>query len=75
MTNTCKLKGRIIEKGYTLEKFAKQIDLSRPALRKRISNEVDFKVSEIEKIMSALDIPRTEVAEYFFVTSVPKMER
>lgn len=75
MTNSSKLKGRIVEKGFTLERFSHEIGISRPVLRKKISNEVDFKASEIEKIMNVLDIPKAVVADYFFVSDVPKMER
>lgn len=74
MTNTSKLKGRIVEKGYTLVSFSEAVNISRPCLRKRINGEVDFKASEIERVCSVLDISSTEMAEYFFTCGVPKME-
>lgn len=74
MTNSNKLKGRITEKGYTLSSFAEAIHLSRPCLRKRISGQSDFKASEIETICNLLDIPHTEMCNYFFAANVLNME-
>lgn len=74
MTNTSKLKGRIVEKGYTLASFSEAVNISRPCLRKRINGQVDFKTSEIERVCSTLDISRSEMADYFFTNRVPKME-
>ena len=74
MTNTNKLKGRMAEKGYNLTELSEAVHLSRPSLRKKINGDVDFKVSEIERLCDALEIKRGEVVGYFFATSVPKME-
>lgn len=74
MTNSGKLKGRIIEKGFTLSSFAETIHISRPCLRKKINGIVDFKASEIEKICSALEISNVDLCNYFFTHDVPKKE-
>lgn len=66
MTNSKKLKGRIIEKGYTLSSFSDAIKMSRPCFRKRVNGESDFKSKEIEKICDLLDISRADMVEYFF---------
>lgn len=66
MTNSKKLKGRIVEKGYTLSGFSDAIHISRPCFRKKVNGESDFKSREIEKICVLLDIPRTEMVDYFF---------
>lgn len=74
MTNTNKLKGRIAEKGFNLSTLSEAVHLSRPCLRRKINGEVDFKVSEIERICETLGIRREEVMIYFFTSDVPKME-
>lgn len=74
MTNTNKLKGRMTEMGYNLSSFADAVEISRPALRRKINGQVDFKVSEIEKICRLLGIPQTEMCSYFFAANVPIME-
>lgn len=71
MTNTAKLKGKIVECGYSLTTFSEKMNLSRPCLRKKINGETDFKASEIEKACSILDIPANKLEEYFFYKSCP----
>ena len=74
MTNTSKIKGKIAEKGYTFTSFAEAVNISRPALRKKINDIVDFKASEIERVCSVLDITRAEISDYFFTLDVAKTE-
>ena len=74
MTNTSKLKGKIAEKGYTFSSFAEAVNISRPALRKKVNGTADFKVSEIECVCSVLDITRAEISDYFFAQDVAKTE-
>lgn len=72
MTNTNKLKGRIVEKGYNLSSFSCAVKMSRPCLRHRLNGISEFKVSEIERICKLLDISCEELSEYFFINNVPK---
>ncbi len=66
MTNTNKLKGKIVENGYTLTSFSKAMALSRASLCKKIDGKIDFKASEIEKTCVLLGIAYSEVGDYFF---------
>ena len=74
MTNSNKIKGRIVEMGYTLSNFSDALNISRPCLRKKINGQSDFKVSEIEKICELLKISRSEIGNYFFTQNVPVLE-
>lgn len=74
MTNTSKIKGRIVEMGFTLSSFSDTVNISRPCLRSRINGQTDFRASEIERVCAALKISRTEIGDYFFTNNVPKME-
>ncbi len=74
ITNTNKLRGRIVEQGYTLQSFANAVDISRLSLRKKMSGEVEFKAGEIVRICTLLSIPRAELCDYFFTCFVPKTE-
>lgn len=38
--------------GYTREFIANQLNLSLPSFRKKMNGEADFKISEINKILS-----------------------
>lgn len=74
MTNSLKLKGKIVESGYNLTTFADAMGLSRPTFRNKLNGVTEFNASEIEKACSILCIPYTDVATYFFGDDVPKTE-
>lgn len=74
ITNTNKLRGRIVEQGYTLQSFASAVNISRLSLRKKMSGELEFKAGEIVRICTLLSIPRAELCDYFFICFVPKTE-
>lgn len=64
MTNTKKLKGRIIEEGTTQGKLAEILGISRQALSLKINDKSDFTASEIAKLCEILKIDNKET--YFF---------
>ena len=66
MKNNLRLKGRIVEKGYTLSSFAEVLGLSRASLRNKMSGASSFRVSEVKKMCDLLDIEYSEVGNYFF---------
>lgn len=42
----------IARNGFTREEIAKKLNLSLPSFRKKLSGQIDFKMSEIKKIIS-----------------------
>lgn len=66
MFNYDKLKGRMVEKCYTYEKFAKAIGIAPITFAKKIANQYDFKQGEIAKTCEVLDLRREEIPKYFF---------
>lgn len=66
MTNSLKLKGRIIEKGYTLARLAKKIGISYQSMSYKVNNKREFNQTEISAICSALDIEDDKRSAYFF---------
>ena len=70
MYNLNKLKGRIIEKFGTQGNFAKAIGVSERTLSLKLDNRVDWKQSEIGKACELLEIPKEEIADYFFTLKV-----
>ena len=66
MINEAKLKGRMVECGYTLTSFADAMKLSRPSMRKKLNGSVEFKASEIERARSLLRIEKSDISVYFF---------
>lgn len=70
MYNLNKLKGRIIEKFGTQGNFAKAMKMSERTLSLKLDNQVDWKQSEIVKACELLEIPKEEIADYFFTLKV-----
>lgn len=61
-----KLKGRVIEKGLTLQQLAPRINVSEGTIYAKFSGKCEFKRNEIELLCKILDIPISEIGEYFF---------
>lgn len=64
--NYDKLRGKIKEKCGTQDRFAERMNLGRVSISQRLNNKLDFTSKEIEKACKILDIPYSEIPEYFF---------
>lgn len=65
MTDTNRLKAKIIESGLTQAKVAKMLGISCQSLSYKINNRVDFKATEINRLCKILNI--SDKDDYFFV--------
>lgn len=65
-----KLLGRIKEKGFTQETLAKHIGINPGVMSTKVNSQAYFKQKEICAICDALDIPRSDIGEYFFALEV-----
>lgn len=61
-----KLKGRIVEKFGTQEKFAQHIGKSTVTVSQKLNCIKGFSQKDIEEWAVELDIPKEEYASYFF---------
>lgn len=61
-----KLRGRIVEKYGSQEKFSEYIGISRVSISKKLNGITGFSQVDIEKWASALDIKANEYSSYFF---------
>lgn len=66
MTNTTLLKELIAKKGLKLKYVADYLGLSAYGLSKKINNEQEFKVSEVNALCELLDIKDLELKEKIF---------
>lgn len=64
-TDTKKLKGKIIENGYTIKSFAEKLKLSAATLSQKINNKIKFSQSDIKAISELLDLTPTEIKDIF----------
>lgn len=65
MINTAKVKGRIVEKGKTIQAIAPKMPCSAYILGKKISNESPMNLDEVMVLCDELDIVMDEFAEFF----------
>ena len=68
--NFAKLRGRMVEKSVNAEDLAHQIGMARSALSLRLNGKRQFRLNEVEQIVTALDIPAEQIAAYFFTEEV-----
>lgn len=65
MINSAKLRGRIIEKGFTIQSLAKKIPCSGYILGRKIANDAPMTLEEAIVISRELEIVKDEFAEFF----------
>ena len=66
MVNTNLLKAKIIECGFTQKDLSMATGIGTTALNQKIRGRADFKVSEVQRVCDALNIPVSECGKYFF---------
>lgn len=65
MINSNKLKGRIVEKGLTMQLLAPKIGCTPYTLGQKISNESPMYLEEVIVLVKELDITSDEFADFF----------
>ena len=66
MINSNKLKGRMVEKGVSQHDAAQALGIAQPTFSQKCSGIRDFKLKEVQQLVSLLEISNDDVAEYFF---------
>lgn len=66
MTNTKLLKEKIEQSGYKIKHVATQIGISYYGFLKKINNDTEFKVSEIQTLCDLLHLSNEEREKIFF---------
>jgi len=66
MINTTKVKGRIVEKGKTIQVIAPKIPCSSYTLGKKIANKAPMNLNEVAILCNELEIKQEEFPEFFF---------
>lgn len=72
MINTAKIKGRIVEKGKTIQSIAPKIPCSPYTLGQKIANETPINLDEVMVLCKELDINEKEFAEFFLQEKLQK---
>lgn len=67
MVNVDKLKGKMVEKGFNVERLAKRIGMTRATLYRRMENDgEDITIAEADAICKALELTGQEASIIFF---------
>ena len=69
-----KLRGRIVEKFGTLERFAAAMERTKGWISNRMNNVVPWDGLEIHEACVLLEIDASEIPAYFFARKVPLSE-
>ena len=70
MTNTSKLKAKIVENGLLQEQFAMQLGMTSATFNYKLNNKTEFKGSEIKMLIVILHLTADEVMAIFFADDV-----
>ena len=71
MVNILKLKGKIVEKGFTIESFADAVHIHRGTMyRKMGANGESFLIREMDAIVKTLELNSDEAVAIFFTQLV-----
>lgn len=64
--NYSRLYGRMREKGFTQKTLAERCLISETTLNLGLNNRRNFRQDEMEQILSALDVPLSEIDAFFY---------
>ena len=65
-----KLLGRIKECGYTQERLAEEIGMTKATMCLKLNNKANFTLPEMEKIRRVLCVEIGDIGVYFFTPKV-----
>ena len=68
MVDILKLKGKIVEKGFNVERLAESTGVSKHVLYQRLKKSEDFTVKEVVAIANVLDLSGEELNAIFLAT-------
>lgn len=70
MVNVQKLKGKIMERGTTQEALAKALGIDRSTFYRKMRQDGNFTIKEVNLIVSALHLSKDEAMSIFFADLV-----
>ncbi len=73
--NYAKLNWKIAEVCGTQGNLARRIGLSEHTVSKKLSQKVEFKVSEILRIAEVLGLKSEDIGDYFFTVNTQNFEQ
>ena len=65
MTDTNKLKGKIVENGFTITSLAKKIKTSKTTLSQKVNNKIKFSQTDMRTLSKVLCLTGDEIKDIF----------
>lgn len=70
MVNVSKLKGKIVERDITQEELAKNIGITKSTFYRKMKQNGNFSIKEVNLIVSSLNLTKDEAINIFFAETV-----
>ncbi|VTT11388.1 phage repressor [Streptococcus gordonii] len=70
MVNVAKLKGKIVERDITQEELAKNIGITKSTFYRKMKQNGNFSIKEVNLIVSSLNLTKDEAINIFFAETV-----
>lgn len=70
MVNVAKLKGKIVERDITQEELAKNIGITKSTFYRKMKQNGNFSIKEVNLIVSSLNLTKDEAINIFFADTV-----
>ena len=70
MVNVAKLKGKIVERDITQEELAKNIGITISTFYRKMKQNGNFSIKEVNLIVSSLNLTKDEAINIFFAETV-----
>ena len=70
MVNIAKLKGKIVECDTTQEELAKSIGIDKSTFYRKMKQNGNFSIKEVNLIVSSLNLTKDEAVNIFFADTV-----
>lgn len=68
MINCCRLKGRLVEKGFTQKEIAKRLGIAQASVNLKLNGKRAMSLDEACFLAKILDIKPAEFSDFFFKT-------
>lgn len=70
MVNVNKLKGKMVELEYNVERLSNEMNVDRAKLYRRFQNPEEFTIKEANSIVTILKLTKDEIIAIFFSQNV-----
>lgn len=75
MVDVNKLRGKIVEKGFSQQELAQSIGIDRSTFYRKMKNNGDFSIGEVAEIAKVMQLSNEEAIEIFLSKKSQKCDK